>query len=299
MRLLFDNWPAEDQARWHAAFKAGDRFDENGPGAHLADSSRRVQRESYARYLGFISANRPDLLDLPPEARIDRDIVADYVAWRRRSCGDGAIAIDLDHLRGALRLVCGGIDWSWLLSITKRIAAAAPRTSRKYHLVTSERLYALGLGLMDGAVADAAKRVSKPHAFQYRDGLIIALLALIPVRSRTLVALRVGKHLVRAGDVWALDIPAVDTKSQRPLDYPITVELSARIDLYLEQFRGRIPVLLRTPAFGRPIKDARCAQWPSMMPCVGVLSRPSDLASISIDSGTPPRAFGQSTIPRT
>jgi integrase len=243
MRLPFDNWPAEDQARWHAAFKAGDRFDENGPGAHLAESTRRVQRESYARFLGFISANRADLLDLPPEARIDRNIVADYVAWRRRSCGDVAIAIDLNHLRGALRLVCHGLDWSWLLTITKRIAAAAPRTSRKYHLVTSERVYALGLALMDDAAADAdaAKCISKAHVFQYRDGLIIALLALIPLRSRTLVALRVGKHLVRAGDVWALDVPAADTKSQRPLDYPITEELSARIDLYLEQFRGHIP----------------------------------------------------------
>jgi len=71
--------------------------------------------------------------------------------------------------------------------------------------------------------------------------LIIALLALIPLRSRTLVALRIRKHLVKTGDLWALDIPAADTKSRRPLDYPISKELSARIDLYLERFRCRIP----------------------------------------------------------
>ena len=43
--------------------------------------------------------------------------------------------------------------------------------------MTSERLYALGIELMDRAVAeaDAAKRISKAHAFIYRDGLIIAL----------------------------------------------------------------------------------------------------------------------------
>jgi hypothetical protein len=64
-----------------------------------------------------------------------------------------------------------------------------------------------------------------------------ALLALVPVRSRTLAALRIGKHLVKTGDLWALDIPAVDTKSRRPLDYPVSTELSARIDLYLERFR--------------------------------------------------------------
>jgi integrase len=202
-----------------------------------------VQRESYARFLGFISTHRHDLMDLRPNARIDRLVVTDYVAWRRKSCGDVTVAIDLDHFRGALRLICPGVDWSWLLIITKRIAAAAPRRHPKYHLVTSDRLYALGLELMDGAITDAdgAKHMSKAQAFQYRDGLIIALRALIPLRSRTVVAMRIGIHLVKTGDLWGLDIPAADTKSQRPLDYPIPRELSARIDLYLERFRSRIP----------------------------------------------------------
>jgi integrase len=153
------------------------------------------------------------------------------------------VAIDLDHLRSALKLICPGVDWSWLLTITKRIAAAAPLRHPKYHLVTSDRLYALGLDLMDGAVTDAdgAKRISKANAFQYRDGLIIALRALIPLRSRTVVAMRIGRHLVKTGDLWGLDIPAADTKNRRPLDYPIPAELSACIDLYLERFRSRIP----------------------------------------------------------
>ena len=243
MMLPFVNWPAQDQERWQAAFETGDRFDENGAGAHLAETTRQVRRESYGRFLGFISANHQGLLSNPPEARIDRHIIAEYVAWRRKSCGDVTVAIDLDHLRGALKLICPGSDWSWLLSITKRIAAAAPRKARKHHQVTSDQLYALGVGLMDHAIAsaDAAKRISAAHTFEYRDGLVIALLALIPVRSRTLVALRIGKHLVRTGDLWALDIPAADTKTRRPLDYAISKELSARFDLYLQRFRGRIP----------------------------------------------------------
>jgi hypothetical protein len=103
----------------------------------------------------------------------------------------------------------------------------APRRPPKYHLVTSERLYALGLELMDGAVAaaDAARRISKAHAFQYRDGLVIGLTALIAPRSRTLTAMRIGKQLIKTGDLWALDIPAADTKSRRALDYPIAAQL--------------------------------------------------------------------------
>lgn len=46
---------------------------------------------------------------------------------------------------------------------------------------------------------------------------------------------------MKIGDLWELDIPAADTKTRRPLDYPISPELCARIDLYLERFRPRIP----------------------------------------------------------
>ena len=241
--LPFDSWPAEDHARWQAAFAEGDRFEGSGPGSHLAEATRRNLWISYARFLGFVSANCRDLLELRPDARIDPLVVADYVAWRRRTCGDAMVAVDLDGLRGALRLICPGVDWSWLLTLSKRIKAAAPRKPRKYHLVTSEDLYALGIELMDRAVASAesAERVSKANAVKYRDGLIIALLALIPLRSRTLVALRIGKQLVKTGDLWALDIPAADTKTRRPLDYPISKELCTRIDSYLERFRRRIP----------------------------------------------------------
>jgi integrase len=154
-----------------------------------------------------------------------------------------SLAVDLGHLRDALRLICPDNDWSWLLNIIKRMAVTAPRRAGKYHLVTSDRLYLLGSELFDRAVAaaDAAGRITKTHAIQYRDGLLIALLALIPLRSRTLTALRIDQHLVKNGDLWGLDIPAADTKTRRALDFPVSQELSARIDLYLEQFRSHIP----------------------------------------------------------
>jgi integrase len=125
----------------------------------------------------------------------------------------------------------------------KRIAAQAKPKPEKHHLVTSETLYALGIKLMDRAVTNdnETKNLSVAHALDYRDGLMIALLALIPLRRRTLAALRIGKQLVQSGNLWALDIPAKDVKTKRPLDYPISAELSGRIDLYLNRFRCRIP----------------------------------------------------------
>ena len=92
---------------------------------------------------------------------------------------------------------------------------------------------------MDAALACGKPPTSWRVQTGFRDGLIIALLALIPLRRRTLSALRIGKQLIKSGDQWFLDIPAEDVKSKRPLDYPISQELSERIDVYVNQIRSQ------------------------------------------------------------
>ena len=101
-----------------------------------------------------------------------------------------------------------------------------------------------------------------PRAIKYRDGLIISVLAVIPLRRGTLAALQIGRHLTKVADHWQLDIPGEDTKTRRPLDYSIPKELSPRIDLYLDRFRSCIRVLINTPAFGRHITASQCDPTP-------------------------------------
>ena len=103
--LSFANWPAADRGRWEAAFKIADRFDESSYGAHLAPATGKARRESYGRFLGFISGIHPDRLTAPPEARIDRSSLAEYINWRRRSGEATSLAADLGHLRDALKLL--------------------------------------------------------------------------------------------------------------------------------------------------------------------------------------------------
>ena len=124
----------------------------------------------------------------------------------------------------------------------------------------SDRLYKLGIDLMDKASASAADfdKPSKAQAFQYRDGLIIALLALIPLRRRTLAALRIGRHLVKVGENWALDIPAEDTKTRRALDYPVSPELSGASMYIYQSSDVAFLVQIRMTGCGRPI---RAAAW--------------------------------------
>ena len=243
LQLPFEQWPNIDRRRWEHVFREGDIFDESSRGAHLAEATRKALKVSYAQYLRFLSENHADLLTKPSEARIDRKLIAEYVGILRKTHQDISIVTSLHHLRLALRLICPNHDWSWLLTITKRIAASARRRPKKYAQVSSDKLYLLGLELMDQAVAETSDQhdVPKATAIKYRDGLLIAMLSLVVLRRRTLTALRSDQHLVRAGDLWALAIPAKDVKGKRPLEFALPPDLCERIDLYLKKFQPRLP----------------------------------------------------------
>jgi integrase len=240
--LHFSAWPAEDQALWAAAFECGDVFDEERTTTHLAAATRIGLRTSYARYLGFLAGHDPERLQFAPPARVDPDSIKAFVEHLRQSCRDTSVASLLHNLRLALGFICPQYDWSWLKIVAKRIDGGAISRSDRARGVTSAQLYAIGLQLMAEAenAALVAGQVTIEVALTYRDGLIIALLAAVPLRKRTVAALTTNQHLVKIGDCWLLDIPAADTKTRRPLEFPISNALSERIDLYLARFRRAI-----------------------------------------------------------
>ena len=235
-------WPAKDRALWGAAFECGDVFDEECRATHLAAATKIGLRSAYARYLGYLTSEDPERLCVSAEARPDRDSIRAYVKHLRQTCRDTSVASILHKLRLALGLICPEIDWSWLKTIAKRIDAQATPMRDRSQGATSDQLFALGLQLMAKAknAALLAGRIAKDDALTYRDGLIIALMAAVPLRRRTLAALTIDQHLVKIGDDWLLDIPAADTKTRRPLEFPVPRALSKCIDPYFAGFRCAI-----------------------------------------------------------
>jgi hypothetical protein len=167
-QLSYPQWPEEDRRRWEAAFEPADLFDDDKRGTHLSRATRNALRVSYAQYQRFLSENHADLLTKSPAARLDRSLIAEYVGLMRKTNQDISVVSSLHHLRLALRLICPTVDWTWLLTITKRIAATAQRRPKRYGLVSSDRLYLVGLELMDDAVAtlDDKGKLSKATAIQ-------------------------------------------------------------------------------------------------------------------------------------
>jgi len=228
--LRLEHWPTADQEAWCALFTTGDMFDEKGPGAHLADRTRTSLENVYGRWLAFLVRTEPHGLDEALGERITRERIVSFAHHLAETNIATSVAGQLRFLRGALRLLAADQDWAWLLTIAKRIEARAERRSKRHRLRTSDELFALGFQLMqEGEVPLEDGRITKQAALTYRDGLIIALLAVAPMRRRNLAGRTLGQHLQRVGGSWIVMLKASETKNRRALGYSLPARLGSAL----------------------------------------------------------------------
>ena len=87
-----------------------------------------------------MSVRHPDRLGCDPAVRVNPDMIEQFVKFQPGTCGDVTISIYLYHLWLVLKYIYPASDWSWLVTISERIAARGKGKRKKYHLVTSETL---------------------------------------------------------------------------------------------------------------------------------------------------------------
>lgn len=87
--------------------------------------------------------------------------------------------------------------------------------------------------------ADAAEhRTGLQRATQYRNGLMIALLACCPIRLKNFAALSLDETLVQIEDCWWIVLTAEQTKEKRPDERRIPDFLIPYVDRYVAAHRA-------------------------------------------------------------
>jgi len=229
--------PEVDLEAFRAAYEPGDVFDDTvGPGAHLAPGMRKMILTSYRRWLGFLDA---DELTNPPADRITRERVRAYVDHLRTQVRPVTIAICLEGLSYTARFLGPGRDWNWLAQIAARLRACATPEDRFSRLIPGRSTLDYGIGLMDAALALAATR-RKEREIQFRDGLLLALLSLWPMRRRSIAALTIGRHLEFDEEGVSVLLHPQDTKSRRPESCRLHEHLVPYLKRYLSEMRPRL-----------------------------------------------------------
>jgi integrase/recombinase XerD len=239
--LPLNEWPEADRAAFRAVYEPGDLFDGTaGPGAHLAAGTRRMTKFSYRRWLGFLKANYPDDLSVPPAERITPERVRAFIDHLSAQIGPSSVAMAGNRLYAAARLIAPTTDWAWLKSIKARLASRALPQDRFDHLVPPWQTLDFGIELMDAALTLPIDG-HKQREIQYRDGLLLALLSLWPIRRRSLAALTVSRHLEFDDAGINILLHPADTKSRRAESFRVPDQVLPYLTPYLKEIR---PILL-------------------------------------------------------
>lgn len=183
-----------------------------------------------------VSLCQPDLPALW-SVRLTRRRLADYVAVLQAEVSGTTTAIAVHGLDLAMRIIAPARDWAWLGAICSALAARARPADRFERLVPPWQVLDLGLDMMDGAVK--TKDWTPETLRDHRDGLLLGLLALWPIRRRSLAALTVSKHVECQGDRFRLRLFPEETKAGRAEEYVLHDILAPYLNRYLREARPR------------------------------------------------------------
>lgn len=238
-------WPEPDRLAWARANVRGDLLDDAGAAADWRPDTHTAAIGAYGRWLAHLTAEGTLDPAAGPAERVTPEAIRRYLAVLEPVCASVTLATYIAHLVMMLQALAPEDDWAWLSRVQARLQRrAVPSRDKRSRLVPASELFALGVDLMVEAEAmPAEKQVAA--ALAWRDGLMIALLASRPLRQKNLLAIEVGRHLLREGQGWQLVFTGNETKNHRPLEHLLPLALCAALDRYLQHWR---PLLL---AIGR------------------------------------------------
>ena len=231
-----------DRNAWNAACRPATRLKRGGAAGHLKPVTRDDHARHYGCFLGFL--DRCGLLepDGPAAANVTPENVDAYLAELKGRVGSMTVHGSICKLRRAAQYIAPGRDFTWLAEIGKDLALVARPRSKFDRLVLTEVLVEAGLTLIHEA--EHSRNMTKlARACQVRNGLMVALLALCPIRRKNFAALEIGRSFVKIHGTWWIVLSASETKEKRADERPINELLTPVIDRYLGQHR---PVLARS-----------------------------------------------------
>lgn len=250
--MPISGWPNEDRQFWQAACAPSHLLDENvGSRSDRRPISNRKTEKGYGRWLTFLSITEPTCLAESPAARITPGRLKAFVTHLESlKNGTATILARLQELGEAAKVMAPDFNWSFINEIASRIRARHVPVRDKINLQLSEKLVRLGFDLMK----EAERATGWSAAILYRDGLMIALLALVPLRRRNVEGLTIGKNLIEINGIWLVSFDIDETKTHAPFEMDLPEVLIEPLRTYLHVHR---PVLAsRQGRWSKPANDA-------------------------------------------
>jgi integrase len=234
-------WPEADSDSWSSACRPGSRLKAGGAASHLAAVTRNDLARRYGYFMDFLK--RAGRLDrrAAAGAHVTWENVQPYIAELQARVSSATVHGSITKVRRAAELMVPDGNFAWLAEIEKDLALIMEPASKFDRLVLTEVLVEAGLTLI--AESELSCETELARARMVRNGLMVALLALCPIRLKNFAALEIGRTFVEINSSWWIILPKHETKSRRPDERRVPDILNPAIDAYLERHR---PVLARS-----------------------------------------------------
>jgi integrase len=239
--LPIDCWPNDDREKWAVACRPGLRLRRGGSASHLKPITQKDFDRRYGYFLDFMDRSGKLDLDAPAGLQVTPANVDAYLAELKTRVSSVTLQGSIYKLRRITQLIAPNLDLRWLIEIESDLALVMEPRSKNGRLVLSHVLVEAGLTLITEADGSGDLSLFK-RAIGFRNGLMVALLALYPIRIKNFAALEIGRTLAKVNDVWWILLPASETKEGRDDERRIDQIVAGPLDRYIAVYR---PILAR------------------------------------------------------
>ena len=231
------DWPTADHKVWTQACVPAQRLRPGGGAAHMKPSTRTSLVRAHGYLLDFCQRN--GLFDQNAEAgaHVTPEIIDAFIQELYVRVRSVTRASYIGKIRRIAQILAPGRDFVWLRELEADLRYAARPRPKSHRIVSSERLLTLGLQLIRrGETSNHLTDLGRARLV--RDGVIIALLALCPIRLRNLAELGLGRQLRRIGETWWLILAGDETKTGHPDERPVPEIVGEAIEQWLTHWRS-------------------------------------------------------------
>lgn len=236
VHLPLNQWPLSDRRAWEAAIQAGDILDGQGPAVHWRPATRHSAIQHYGRWLGYL-ANTGDLdRTAEPEDRVTPDRIRTYITHSKGRLAPRSIVSALVGIKVMVKAMAPEQSWRWLADICNALhRSARPITDKRSRMRDTGEIVAAAQANLDLLLTGPLK--TRLDRVGFRDSLMLALLAARPLRLGNFTHLQLGRHLTQDSNIWRIDIPASETKTNQPLSFDVPKFLTFYLEAYLHRVR--------------------------------------------------------------
>jgi hypothetical protein len=178
---------------------------------------------AFGQFLGF--CERTGRLDpfATATGHIQKELIDDFIDELRVRVSSVTRASWLQRVHHMARLLAPERDFSWLQDIVSQLKDEERPRPKAHRIVDTTRIVRAGINLMESAEKGGGTNLQR--ALLFRDGLMIALLGLCPIRLKNFAGLTIGRHIRRDDTGWWIFLDRNETKTKRSDVRPVRARL--------------------------------------------------------------------------